>query len=48
MGVQSSAIMASDKPGAALAVGLWLLCRDANNITQVLSEKTVGWGERGH
>lgn len=32
-------------PDSDLAAGLWLLCRDANKVTQALTERGLGNGK---
>lgn len=43
--MQSRGILSFGSPDTAVAVGLWLLCRDANNVTQVLSGRGLWHGK---
>lgn len=43
--MQSSGILSFGSPDTDVAVGLWLLCRDANNVTQALSERGLWHGK---
>lgn len=45
--MQSIGTLSSGDPDTDLAVGLWLLCRDVDNVTQTLSERGLWNGKMG-